>query len=66
MLNIALSGYSNIGYDIGGWDRKRAADLYAHWFAGTFNPRMWAHGQDDHEPDYLKHVRVSGLHAEMR
>ena len=43
LLNLTLSGYSNIGYDIGGWDRKGNDDLYARWFAaGTFNPFMRA------------------------
>lgn len=48
LLNLTLSGYSTIGYDIGGWGRKGTDDLYARWFAaGTFNPFMWAHGQDE-------------------
>jgi alpha-glucosidase len=51
LLNLTLSGYSNVGYDIGGWASKATNDLYARWFAaGTFNPFMWAHGQEDHEP----------------
>jgi len=51
MINMTLSGFSNVGQDIGGWDRKGAATLYARWFAaGTFHPFMWSHGQGDHEP----------------
>jgi alpha-glucosidase len=51
MLNLTLSGFSNVGQDIGGWDRKGPDVLYARWFAaGTFHPFMWSHGQGDHEP----------------
>jgi len=51
MINLTLSGFSNVGQDIGGWDRKGPATLYARWFAaGTFHPFMWSHGQGDHEP----------------
>ena len=51
LFNLALSGFSNIGYDIGGWDGKSADDVYVRWFAaGTFNPFMWAHGEKEHEP----------------
>jgi alpha-glucosidase len=51
LLNLSLSGFSNIGYDIGGWDGKADDILYARWFAaGAFNPFMWAHGQGEHEP----------------
>jgi alpha-glucosidase len=51
LFNLALSGFSNIGYDIGGWDGKAPDDVYVRWFAaGTFNPFMWAHGEDEHEP----------------
>lgn len=51
LLNLSLTGFSNIGYDIGGWDKKGPDDVYARWFAaGAFNPFMWAHGQGDHEP----------------
>ena len=51
LLNLTLSGYSNVGYDIGGWDSHGPADVYARTFAAaTFNPFMWAHGQKDHEP----------------
>lgn len=50
-LNLAMSGFSNIGYDIGGWDAFSTDLVYGRWFAaGTFNPFMWAHGQQDHEP----------------
>jgi alpha-glucosidase len=51
MINLALSGFSNVGQDIGGWDSKGPDILYARWFAaGTFHPFMWSHGQGDHEP----------------
>jgi alpha-glucosidase len=51
MINLTLSGFSNVGQDIGGWDRKGPGTLYARWFAaGTFHPFMWSHGQGDHEP----------------
>jgi alpha-glucosidase len=51
MLNLTLSGFSNVGQDIGGWDAKGPDILYARWFAaGTFYPFMWSHGQGDHEP----------------
>jgi alpha-glucosidase len=51
MINLTLSGFSNVGQDIGGWDRKGPDVLYARWFAaGTFHPFMWSHGQGDHEP----------------
>jgi alpha-glucosidase len=51
MLSLTLSGFSNVGQDIGGWDEKGPDVLYARWFAaGTFFPFMWSHGQDDHEP----------------
>lgn len=51
MLGLTLSGFSNVGQDIGGWDAKGPDVLYARWFAaGTFFPFMWSHGQGDHEP----------------
>jgi alpha-glucosidase (family GH31 glycosyl hydrolase) len=51
MLSLTLSGFSNVGQDIGGWDSKAPDALYARWFAaGAFFPFMWSHGQDDHEP----------------
>jgi alpha-glucosidase len=51
MLNLTLSGFSNVGQDIGGWDGKSRDVLYARWFgAATFYPFMWSHGKDDHEP----------------
>jgi alpha-glucosidase len=51
LLSLTLSGFSNVGQDIGGWDSKAPDILYARWFAaGTFFPFMWSHGQDDHEP----------------
>jgi len=51
LLNLTLSGFSNVGQDIGGWDSKGTDTLYARWFAaGTFFPFMWSHGQGDHEP----------------
>jgi len=51
MLNLTLSGFSNVGQDIGGWDGKGPDTLYARWFAaGTFFPFMWSHGTGDHEP----------------
>ena len=51
MLSLTLSGFSNVGQDIGGWDHKGPDVLYARWFAaGTFFPFMWSHGQGGHEP----------------
>ena len=51
MLNLTLSGFSNVGQDIGGWDHKGPDIIYGRWFAaGTLNPFMWSHGQNDHEP----------------
>jgi alpha-glucosidase len=51
MLNLTLSGFSNVGQDIGGWDSKGPDVIYARWFAaGSFYPFMWSHGQGDHEP----------------
>ena len=51
MLNLTLSGFSNVGQDIGGWDGKSQDILYARWFgAATFYPFMWSHGKGDHEP----------------
>ena len=51
MLNLTLSGFSNVGQDIGGWDSKGGNTLYARWFAAaTFFPFMWSHGKGDHEP----------------
>lgn len=51
MLNLTLSGFSNVGQDIGGWDGKSEDILYARWFgAATFYPFMWSHGKGDHEP----------------
>ena len=49
VLNLSMSGYSAIGYDIGGWMGVAADDVYARWFeAGMFNPFAWAHGEGDH------------------
>lgn len=49
VLNLAMSGYSAVGYDIGGWMGVPADDVYARWFeAGMFNPFAWAHGEGDH------------------
>ena len=49
VLNLSMSGYSAIGYDIGGWGGVAADDVYARWFeAGMFNPFAWAHGEGDH------------------
>jgi len=43
MLNLTLSGFSNVGQDIGGWDGKSSDALYARWFAAaTFYPFMWS------------------------
>jgi alpha-glucosidase len=51
MLSLTLSGFSNVGQDIGGWDSKGPDVLYARWFAaGAFFPFMWSHGQGGHEP----------------
>jgi len=51
LVSLSNTGFSNIGNDIGGWLSKGPDDIYARWFAaGTFNPFMWSHGQEDHEP----------------
>lgn len=51
LINLTLTGFSNVGYDIGGWEKKGPDDVYIRWFAaGAFNPFMWSHGQGDHEP----------------
>ena len=61
MINLTLSGFSNVGQDIGGWDRKGPDILYARWFAaGAFHPFMWSHGQGDHEP-YAHGEEVEGV-----
>jgi alpha-glucosidase len=50
-INLTLSGFATVGYDIGGWDSKGPDNLYARWFAaGMYNPFAWSHGQEDHEP----------------
>jgi alpha-glucosidase len=50
-INLTLSGFATVGYDIGGWDSKGPDALYARWFtAGMYNPFAWSHGQGDHEP----------------
>jgi len=51
VLNLAMSGYSAVGTDIGGWMGVAADDVYARWFqASMFMPFAWAHGQGDHTP----------------
>jgi len=51
LLNLANSGFSNTGYDIGGWHERGPDELYGRWFAaGVFNPFAWSHGQGEHEP----------------
>jgi alpha-glucosidase len=51
LVNLSNTGFSNIGFDIGGFMYRGADDVYARWFAaGTFLPFMWAHGQQEHEP----------------
>ena len=51
VLNLVMSGYSDVGYDIGGWMGIAPDDVYARWFqAGMFNPFAWAHGEGDHAP----------------
>lgn len=51
LINLSNTGFSNIGFDIGGWDAKPDPVIYARWFAtGTFVPFMWSHGQGSHEP----------------
>lgn len=51
ILNLSLTGFSNTGFDIGGWNAHGPDDVYARWFAaGTFNPLMWSHGIGAHEP----------------
>ena len=51
MLNLTLSGFSNVGQDIGGWDSKgTGCSLCALVRGGAFFPFMWSHGQGDHEP----------------
>jgi alpha-glucosidase (family GH31 glycosyl hydrolase) len=50
-INLTLSGFATVGYDIGGWDSKGPDNVYARWFtAGMYNPFAWSHGQGDHEP----------------
>jgi alpha-glucosidase len=50
-INLTLSGFATVGYDIGGWDSKGPDKVYARWFvAGMWNPFAWSHGQGDHEP----------------
>lgn len=49
VLNLVMSGYSAVGYDIGGWMGVPPDAVYARWFeAGMFNPFAWAHGEGDH------------------
>jgi alpha-glucosidase len=51
VLNLVMSGYSDVGYDIGGWMGVAPDDVYARWFeAGMFIPFAWAHGEGDHAP----------------
>ena len=39
VLNLTMSGFSNVGFDIGGWDGVSDDALFARWFqAGMFNP----------------------------
>lgn len=49
VLNLTMSGFSNVGFDIGGWDGVSDDALFARWFqAGMFNPYAAAHGCGDH------------------
>jgi alpha-glucosidase len=51
VLNLVMSGYSAVGYDIGGWMGVAPDNVYARWFeAGMFNAFAWAHGEGDHSP----------------
>ena len=56
-----MSGYSVIGYDIGGWMGVAADDVYVRWFeAGMFNPFAWAHGEGDHTC-YIRSREIIGI-----
>lgn len=49
VLNLSNSGFSNVGYDIGGWSGVASTPLFLRWFqAGMFNPYASAHGEGDH------------------
>ena len=61
VLNLAMSGYSAVGYDIGGWMGVAADDVYVRWFeAGMFNPFAWAHGEGDHTC-YIRSREIMGI-----
>jgi alpha-glucosidase len=61
VLNLALSGFSAVGFDIGGWAGVSADDVYARWFeAGMFNPFAWAHGEGDHDC-YIRPPEIIGI-----
>jgi alpha-glucosidase len=61
VLNLVMSGYSAVGYDIGGWAGVPADDVYARWFeAGMFNPFAWAHGEGDHTC-YIRPREIIGI-----
>lgn len=58
MLNLSMSGFSNIGFDIGGWMGVSSDEKYVRWFqAGMFNPYAAAHGEGDHT--------IFGAHPEV-
>jgi len=56
-----MSGYSAVGYDIGGWMGVASDDVYVRWFeAGMFNPFAWAHGEGDHTC-YIRSREIIGI-----
>src|SRR5262249_47636526 len=51
MINLTLSGFSNVGQDIGGLGRQGADILYARWVpARGVHPLLWLHGPGGHQP----------------
>jgi len=49
VLGLAMSGFSTVGFDIGGWAGVASDELYLRWFqAGMYLPYASAHGEGDH------------------
>lgn len=49
VLGLAMSGFSTVGFDIGGWAGVAGDELYLRWFqAGMYLPYASAHGEGDH------------------
>lgn len=49
VLGLAMSGFSTVGFDIGGWSGVASDELYLRWFqAGMYLPYASAHGEGDH------------------